>query len=190
VDQNAVNFISLVASLLALFISSLLAWRSVEATRNANNLAVVVQLLEQQRSASFIDHEEKLWAYLPGRDPAGGLAALKSPEKEHLREVLMLYQTIAYLAEHGIAERRILVLETRYRLNRTWNASRPYILAERIARGDELSYLNTLEIFVRKANDVDVARITDHMERGENRRRLLRRRDGLPVRSHKSPFNR
>ena len=168
VDQSTISFISLAASFLALAVSSLLAWRALEVSRDANNLAVVVDVLRQHRSPEFIAHEELLWATLATHDPGQGFAGLPSPIKEYTREVSLFYQTIAYLVEHNIAERRILVLETHYRLNRTWKAIAPFVEGERLLRGDPLSFLNTLEIFVDKARTFDVEGITRRMEAGND----------------------
>jgi hypothetical protein len=83
-----------------------------------------------------------------------------------LIEVGMFYQVLAYIGEYGLADRDFLIVQTRYRLMKTWSTIQPFVEGERRIRDGPNTFFNAYEVFADHAANLDEARAT---------RRLLRR---------------
>jgi hypothetical protein len=159
------NVLALVASFAALGISVIASYMQIRLSHRANQLPVLVELFREYRSPRFLTEEEQLWKELPQASPDDGFAGLPSPLRDHVLNVSNYYQTLAYLSLLGVVDDKVAVLPLHYRALKTWQAIEPFVLRERIIRGDELAFFNVLEEFIRKVRRVDIARQVEEVRR-------------------------
>lgn len=97
-----------------------------------------------------------MWQELPGIAPAVPLSELPAPLREYSFNVANFYSMIAYLWMLQAVDERLAIWPVHFRVSKTWEAIRPFVQAERAARGAESSFLNVLETFVAKVEGTDI----------------------------------
>jgi hypothetical protein len=78
---------------------------------------------------------------------------------------------ISYLSEYDISDHELLALQVQYRLLKTWKVIKQHVEQERILRGGEYTFLNTLEVFVRRVDALDSDVIARRMLNRVNKRK-------------------
>lgn len=162
-------------NIVTLLVSAIAAWLSVVALkegRKANQLPIVIDLLQRSREPAFARTEEALLSELVTHDPSLGFQCLPEPIKSDAFEVVQYYQCLAYLATHKIADFDLIAPQVSYRAARVWKAIRPHVDGERLIRGGEHTFLNTFELLVREINSVDLQRYDRAAIRRIRRRQL------------------
>lgn len=161
--SNAYNLVAICASLLAVLLSSFFAWMALRQNNNSLHLPVILEYLGRHRSPEFVRKERNLWTELAIIDHGQGFEGVPPDLRDDLYEVAYYYQALAYMTEWGVVSRRITVHQVHYRLLQTWDAILPFVEAERRQRGGPLTFLNSMEIFVLKAREVDISKVTLEM---------------------------
>jgi hypothetical protein len=154
------NVTAVMASLLALAVSSTFAIRQIRLAKQAHQLPAM-DFLWVLRSPQFLRTEEVLWVELPRQDPSLRFSELPVPLKDEAESILSFYQKVAYLVGLGIVDARLAILPVHYRAPRTWAAVEPFIRNERIHRGDELAFYNAFEHLVGTIERADIVRMSN-----------------------------
>jgi hypothetical protein len=149
------NLIAVLAAVAAVGSSTFLATQAIRYSRNANQMPVIIELFREHRSAEFVKKEQFVWREFPHQDPAKGFTNLPRRAKSRATDVALFYLMIGYLSEYGICDQEMLAHQVQYRLLKTWDAIEPYVRQERILRGGEYTFLNTLEVFVERVRRLD-----------------------------------
>jgi hypothetical protein len=159
------NVSALAASFLALLTSSFLAVRQARIAHRANHVPVVLEIYRDIRSPQYRESEELLWNTLPGTSPDTPFSQLPEPARSAAFDVCNFYQMLAYLVALRIISYEVAILPVHYRIDRTWAVVRPFVKAERAARGSELSFMNMLEGLAQRVSEQDMGRIVRPMLR-------------------------
>ncbi len=157
---SLLNVSAIFISLASLATSTLLAARQARSADRANQLPIIIEMLDRHTTQSFYLKEEKIWEELPSRDPNLGVTRLPADIRGEVIEVSFFYQMLGYLLAFEVVDENVVILPIRYRLEKTWTAIRPFVESERVLRGDPYSYLNTLEEFAKSAAKKDVEGMT------------------------------
>jgi hypothetical protein len=153
---NLLNVMSLAVALVAVALSSVLSWRAVALSRDANHFPVITDLLSPHRTPEFIRKERLVHEKLKDFDPESGFDGLPDPMWEAAVVVTEQYHMLGYLVACGVTDADLLVHQVRHGAIRTWMAVESFVRAERRLRGGEFSYMNSFERFVGLAKKVDV----------------------------------
>ncbi|MEV1057707.1 hypothetical protein AB0I92_10685 [Micromonospora chalcea] len=150
------NALAVFTAFAALAVSLIMSSRQNDLGHNANQLPVVVELFSEIRSYEFLRKEEELWRDLPKISAPVPLSELPAPLKEYAFNVTNFYSMIAYLWMLQAVDERLAIWPVHFRAVKTWETIRPFVQAERAARGAEHSFLNVLETFVAKIEETDI----------------------------------
>ncbi len=143
---TVLNIAALLASFLALAVSSLLALRQSRLMRDANQLPVVIDLFRELRADTFITREQEVWSSLPGdKDPSKGFGGIPTPLRTYVYDICLFYQTVAYLVNFNVVDDKLAYTALHYRILRTWSSVEPFVRGERAIRGGENTFLNSFE---------------------------------------------
>jgi hypothetical protein len=147
VNSSAVlNIVALLASFLALAVSSFLALRQSRLMRDANQLPVVIDLFRELRADTFITREQEIWNSLPGdKDPSKGFEGIPAPLRTYVYDVCLFYQTVAYLVNFKMIDDKLAYTALHYRILRTWSSVEEFVYGERRLRGGKNTFLNSFE---------------------------------------------
>jgi len=159
------NLIAALATVAAVLSSTFLAIQALRYSRNANQMPVIIELFKEHRSAEFLKKEQLVWQEMPRQNPAKGFTGLPRKTRSRATDVALFYLMIAYLSEYRICDQELLALQVQYRLLNTWHSIEPYVRQERILRGGEYTFLNTLEVFVARVRALDSDAIAHRMFR-------------------------
>jgi len=154
------NIIAVMASLLALAVSSTFAIRQIRLARQAHQVPAM-DFLWIMRSPKFLRSEEVLWVELPQQDPSLRFSELPEALRDEAESILSFYQKVAYLVGLGIVDSRLAILPVHYRAPRTWAAVEPFVRNERIHRGDDLAFYNAFEYLVGTIQRADIVRMSN-----------------------------
>jgi hypothetical protein len=154
------NVTAVMASLLALAVSSTFAIRQIRLARQAHQVPAM-DFLWIMRSPKFLRSEEDLWAELPKQDLSLPFSDLPEALRDEAESILSFYQKVAYLVGLGIVDVRLAILPVHYRAPRTWAAVEPFVRNERIRRGDELAFYNAFEHLVGTIERADIVRMSN-----------------------------
>ena len=171
------NLAALTTALVAVVASSVLSARAIRLTHNANHVQVTLSLLAAQRTGEFFAKEKRLWDELPTHDPSMGFMDLPENIRSDAIDVGLYYQALAYISEYGFADRDFMIVQTKYRMLRTWKTIRPFVDGERRLRGGSDTFMNAYEIFAVDAERLDITKTTKRLLNGGRR---WRRRNTLP----------
>jgi hypothetical protein len=142
----ALNIAALLASVLALAVSSLLALRQSRLMHDANQLPVVIDLFRELRRDTFITREQEIWSSLPGNvDPSQGFGGIPVPLRTYVYDICLFYQTVAYLVNFKVVDQELAYTALHYRILRTWSSVESFVHGERAIRGGENTFLNSFE---------------------------------------------
>lgn len=154
------NITAVMASLLALAVSSTFAIRQIRLARQAHQVPAM-DFLWIMRSPKFLRSEEVLWVELPKQDPSLRFGELPETLRDEAESILSFYQKVAYLVGLGIVDVRLAILPVHYRAPRTWAAVEPFVRNERLHRGDELAFYNAFEHLVGTIQRADIVRLSN-----------------------------
>ncbi|MEU4240557.1 hypothetical protein [Actinoplanes sp. NPDC026619] len=166
--QILVSLAALMASILAVSLSSGLALRQQRLAKQANQLPVV-DYLWIMRSPDFLRCEERLWDELPKQDQTLRFAELPQPLRDETEAICVFYQKVAYLVGLEVVDERLAIVPLAYRGPRSWAAIEPFVANERRARNDELSFYNAFEDLICRIRRADVPRMSRTMFPGNRR---------------------
>lgn len=161
--SSILNVIAALASVSAIVTSTYLAIQALRYSRNANHMPVIIQLFKEHRSEVFVRKERFIWRAMPRQDPRKGFSRLPRKTQAYATDVALFYLMISYLSEYEISDPELLALQVQYRLLKTWEAIEPHVRQERILRGGEYTFLNTLEVFVERVRKLDSNAIAQRM---------------------------
>ena len=170
-----INMLSLLVTLVAVSVSSVLAWRALALAKNANHFPVVVNLLAPHRNPDFIRKQHYVVEHLSEFDPESGLGGLPEPIRTYAIEVSEQYHMLGYVTLNRLADGNLLTTQIGHGAIRTWEAIEPYVKVERRNRGGEYSFMNSFERFAEMARRIDVT-VPDDRRRGTRRFRREARR--------------
>ncbi|MDQ7808422.1 hypothetical protein Q5425_32210 [Amycolatopsis sp. A133] len=159
------NVSAIVASLLALTMSSLLAIRQHLLIKQQNQIPVFVDLLREARTPEFRHRERRVWNELPTFSSESGFGGLSDEIRDDAEVVFSYYSTLAYCVAIGVVNPDMAVVPVHYRLLKTWDTLHPFVLAEREARDDGDSFLNLLEDLVTQAKASDMRAVEERISR-------------------------
>jgi hypothetical protein len=167
------NVLAVVLSILALASSTYLAARQAISQKQANHLPAIVDLLNNFRSFEFNENFEYVCSRLPSEHgPETGISGLPHPAQRAFYDVTYLYQSMATLRLLGIVDDSIMVV-TRFRILRLWDAVQPYVKRERELRGTSGVYLlRILEEYAADARQVPLQSLDMLFERHRRRTKL------------------
>ncbi|MEU4665253.1 hypothetical protein AB0F83_26240 [Micromonospora chalcea] len=165
----SLNVAALVASLIALGVSSIIAFQQIRLSRHANQIPVALEFLWKMRPAEFLRREENLWTELPKQDAELPFLDLPQPLRDDAQEIATFYQTISYLIALGVIDERLAILPLHYRAPKTWSVIRQFVMNERARRADPLSFLNAFENLVGIINSSDVDDLSGRLFRNAMR---------------------
>ena len=161
--SQIINLAALATALGAIVASSLLSLRAIRLAQNANHVPIIVNLLAPHRSGEFVGKETELWNKLQNQDSDCGFQNLPEPIRSYAFDIGLYYHVLGYLSEYGLANREFVIVQTRYRLLRTWEAIRPFVEGERRLRGGPDTFLNSYERLAAEAADLDIAAATERL---------------------------
>jgi hypothetical protein len=161
--SSILNVIAGLASVSAVVSSTYLAIQALRYSRNANHMPVIIQLFKEHRSEAFVRKEQFVWRAMPRQDPIKGFSRLPRKTQAYATDVALFYLMISYLSEYKISDSELLALQVQYRLLKTWEAIEPHVRQERVLRGGEYTFLNTLEVFVERVRQLDSNAIARRM---------------------------
>jgi hypothetical protein len=161
--DDLLDVMSLTITIVAIAVSSVLSWRAVSLSRDANHFPVVTDLLSPHRDPEFIRKERMVHEKLKDFDAASGFASLPEPMWTAAVVVTEQYHMLGYLVACGVTDGDLLVHQVRHGAIQTWTAVEPFVRAERRLRGGEFSYMNSFERFVEIAKKIDV-QAPDHVD--------------------------
>jgi len=159
----AFNLVATLAAVAAVVSSTFLDAQALRYSRNANHMPVIIELFKEHRSAEFVRKEKFVWREMPRQDPAKGFTKLPRKVQSYATDVALFYLMISYLSGYKICDQELVALQVKYRLLKTWTAIEPHVRQERVLRGGEYTFLNTLEVFVERARALDSDAIARRM---------------------------
>jgi hypothetical protein len=130
---------SLLVSVLALLVSSLVAWRQLGIMRQSNLLPVTLDMFGEFRTPAFRISmrylTERLWEDHP---PADDLDMLGLPDdvREKIVPVVSYFNNVGLLVANGLIDERTVQSFMGSSVLRAWTRVSPYIRVERDKRGD------------------------------------------------------
>jgi hypothetical protein len=157
------NVIAALASVAAVITSTFLAVQALRYSKNANHMPVIVELFKEHRSEDFVRKEQYVWREMPRQDPSRGFSRLPRKVRSYATDVALFYLMVSYLSEYGISDHELLALQVKYRLLKTWEVIKRHVEQERLLRGGEYTFLNTLEVFVQRVDALDSDTIARRM---------------------------
>ena len=153
--SSILNLIAVLATVAAVLSSTFLTRRALRYSKSAIHVPVIIEVFNEHRSAEFVAKELFVWREMARQSPAKGFSGLPKRLRANATAVAVFYLMVSYLSEYGISDPEMLALQMRHRLLRTWQVIEPYVKQERILRGGEFTFLNTLEVFVERVREVD-----------------------------------
>lgn len=133
----ALNLIAVAVAFIALAGSVIFAIRQIAIMRQANQMPVFVDLIQEYRSADF-QHAEHYVIDNLAKERAlnDGVAALSPNAKYCVTAVLSFFGTVGSLIAYGILQEDIAVSTLGFRADKLWVELEPFIAKERDVLGD------------------------------------------------------
>ena len=164
--SQVINLAALGTALVAVVASSALSARAIRMTHNSNHVQVTLSLLAAQRTGEFFAKEKRLWDDLPTYDSNLGFMNLPESIRSDVIDIGLYYHALAYISEYGFADRDFMIVQTKYRMLRTWKTIKPFVDGERRLRGGLDTFMNAYELFVADAERLDIAETTEKLLAG------------------------
>jgi hypothetical protein len=131
------NLAALATSVLALIVSGGIAHRQSKMMRHGNELPVLVDLLQEFRSAKFQAAEDYVLHRLTGEhDPSSGAIGLPVGPRQAVNYVVSFFTSLGALVCHQMVDEKIVVVQFGFRARRAWKVLERYIDQERQIRND------------------------------------------------------
>lgn len=145
--QDILSLAALFVSLLALGASAFLARRQVLLMGRANQLPLMIDLIQELRSPEFLERER----YVNNRlrienDPVLGYSNMEAVAADHMQHVKSLFNSIGALVAYQVIDERVAISIFGYRASRAWGSMEDFVAAERQIRGG--NYAPYFEHFV------------------------------------------
>jgi hypothetical protein len=147
-DSTVLNVIALAISLLALLVSSVLAFRQTQVQRQANH-ALVMDLIREGRQRDWHVAYDYVCTSLPAiHEPNCGVSGLPEEAQGHFYNVAYYYHSFALMVALGVLDERQVIWLFRHRVITVWRSIQPYVERERAANANVPgNWLRTLEEF-------------------------------------------
>lgn len=141
------NVVAIAVSLMALSVSSWLAFRQTKYVRHANHQPIIMMMAEfrdpQFRAdIDFIDNELGDRAKY---DPSAGLTGLPEDARRATMNVLYYFQLVATLTVTDIVDEWLVTVLLGRRILRAWVAVQPFVEADRRTRRQGIQVFRVLE---------------------------------------------
>ncbi|WP_433734674.1 DUF4760 domain-containing protein [Nocardia sp. CA-129566] len=138
--------------------SSVLAIRQQRLSRRANHIPTMANIMAEFRSAKFHEHHRLIATLPPPVDVTSGFSDLPSETREAFFNIVYFYQMLVTQIAIGVLDEDIMLAQVRSRLVSIWDASEPYIRAERANNpyGDK-HMLSLLEYYANRARELPEA---------------------------------
>lgn len=148
---------SLVASFMALGLSTWIAFRQARIMRHSYEVPLLVETFKEYRSPAYQRYEHYVVNELATEhSPELGLAGLPEEARVAATSLVTFFNIIgSFLVFNMIDESHVVPLFA-YRANQAWNALEPYILRERQIRGDGV-FASYFEDLVCRSRDRSVS---------------------------------
>ncbi|WP_142212080.1 hypothetical protein [Streptomyces sp. SLBN-118] len=162
-------------AVVAVVTSIVFSARQARIARHANHISVMVDLLQEFRSAEFHEQHDYVCTRLGAEhDPEAGVRGLPGEAKTAFYSVVYYYQSFANLAVFGLLDETLMVTVLRTRIVSVWQAVRPFVERERELRGEGGggTYMSIFEELARLAAELPPEHVRNRMT--ENRHRLTR----------------
>jgi hypothetical protein len=148
------NVISLVASLVALITSSVIAVRQSMIMRHANEVPVLMDAFKEYRSPVHGRHEDYVVNRLASENsPANGISGLPEEARAAAGSIITFFNVLGALLVNNMTDEKVIVPFYAYRIKQAWGVLEPFILRERINRGDDM-FASYFEDLVCRARDL------------------------------------
>jgi hypothetical protein len=149
--QDSTAVLALVVSVIALVASALLATRQTILMRRANQLPLMIDLIQELRSPDFLVRERYVNVRLKEHDPASGYSNLDPVAADHMQHVKSLFNSIGALIAFQVVDERLAISIFGYRANRAWCSMEKFITAERrLRKGNYAPYFEHFVVLVRE----------------------------------------
>lgn len=129
------EFAALLMSVIALAVSTLVGWRAIRLSRQANAVPMLVDLFREHRSAEMAKARRFVYTQLAELNLSGGLASLTDDGREMIRVLSCYYDNLGALVAHGIVDLDIVAGYMGSSVVSMWDEMQPLIAAERAAAG-------------------------------------------------------
>ena len=162
-------------AVVAVVTSIVFSARQARIAQHANHISVMVDLLQEFRSAEFHEQHDYVCTRLGAEhDPEAGVRGLPGEAKTAFYSVVYYYQSFANLAVFGLLDETLMVTVLRTRIVSVWQAVRPFVERERELRGEGGggTYMSIFEELAGTAAELPPEHLRNWMT--ENRRRLTR----------------
>lgn len=139
---TALSVASLLVAVLALLVSTGVAWRQLSRMRESNMLPVTLDMFREFRTHEFRAAMRYLVEDLWTEHPPGttGITALPDDARARLTEVISYFNNVGLLLHQGIVDERVIQGFMGGSLLRAWDRVAPYLRVERALRDDPIFY--------------------------------------------------
>jgi hypothetical protein len=145
------NVIAVVVAFVALSVSVIFAMRQTAIMRQANQMPVFVNLIQEYRSQNFQQAEHYVMHKLATENtPGDGVLRLPFEARCAATTVLSFFGTMGSLITYGILKEDIAVSTLGFRADKLWMELEPFIIKEREGRSDN-DFAKFFEDFVYRA---------------------------------------
>ncbi|MHC3473569.1 DUF4760 domain-containing protein [Streptomyces sp. 7R007] len=166
------NVVTTGIAVVAVVTSIVFSARQARIAQHANHISVMVDLLQEFRSADFHEQHDYLCTRLAAEhDPTGGVRGLPAEAKSAFYSVVYYYQSFANLAVFGLLDETLMVTVLRTRIVSVWQAVQPFVERERELRSEAggSSYMSIFEELARLAAQLPPEHVFDRMTRTRRR---------------------
>lgn len=131
------NVLAVVVAFIALTVSVIFAMRQITIMRQANQMPVFVDLIQEYRSQDFQQAEHYVMYKLAREHTSSdGVLSLPSEARHAATVVLSFFGTVGSLIAFGILKEDIAVSTLGSRADKLWTDLEPFIIKERQRLGD------------------------------------------------------
>jgi hypothetical protein len=166
---TVLNIVSLGVSLVALALSSFIAWRQAQLMRHANIFPILIDFFREFRSPEFRIHQLYVRTRLADELPQNGIYGLPEPALGHVVPVLHYFDNLGALVTHGVVETKLALSILGESVERNWRLLAPFLHKEReIRKNDEYGIFFEHLAALAKATPGRQARSKLHLRRYED----------------------
>jgi hypothetical protein len=129
------NVTTVLVSVAALVVSSLIAARQVRLAAGGNHLPVVLEAFQQTRSPAWLEAQEYVLNDLAAHPADHGHRGLPEHVRRHTTTIGLFYDDLGKTVAHGMIDQRLVIGGYGTTIVRLWDALAPYVYAERRLHG-------------------------------------------------------
>jgi hypothetical protein len=134
---TVLNVVSLGLSLIAIILSSVIAWRQAQLMRHANAFPILIDFFREFRSPEFREHQLYVRTRLADELPAIGIYGLPEPVLAHVVPVVHYFDNLGALVAHRVVETKVALSILGESVERNWRLLAPFLHKEREIRKDD-----------------------------------------------------